>query len=41
MMLSIVSSTGSTKQAESVPWPVPALNRVGELGRNLMDAIAS
>ncbi len=27
------SSTGSTKQAESCPTPVPAFIRVGELGR--------
>jgi hypothetical protein len=30
---SIVSSTGSTKQAESCPIAVPAFIRVGEFGR--------
>jgi hypothetical protein len=33
-MLSIVSSTGSTKQAESCPSAVPAFMSVGLLGRN-------
>ena len=33
MIPSIVSFKGSTKQAESVPAPVPAFMRVGELGR--------
>ena len=40
-MLSIVSSTGITKQADNVPCPVPALNKVGEFGINWQEAIIS
>ena len=35
------SSTGSTKQAASVPRSVPAFMSVGELGRKRSDAISS
>ena len=41
MMEAMVSLMGMTKQAERVPWPVPALNRVGELGRKQPSAINS
>jgi hypothetical protein len=41
MILSILSSRGMTKHADSVPWPVPALNKVGEFGINTHDAISS
>ena len=41
MIDSIVSSTGITKHAERVPAPVPALNRVGELGMKTHSAIRS
>ena len=41
MIESRVSSMGSTKQAASVPWPVPAFISVGELGRKRSAAIAS
>ena len=40
-MPSIVSSNGNTKQAESVPCPVPAFIIVGELGRKSKLAINS
>ena len=39
VMPSIVSSNGSTKQADSVPWAVPAFMIVGELGRKSKPAI--
>ena len=40
-MLSMLSSTGKTKQAESWPSSRPAFIRVGELGMNLRDAMRS
>ena len=40
MMPSMLSLSGSTKHAESVPAPVPAFMSVGEFGRNSRPAIA-
>ena len=41
-MIESMSSVGeTTKQAERQPRPVPALTRVGELGRNLSDDSSS
>ena len=40
-MLSMLSSTGSTKHAESWPSSLPAFISVGELGRNSIPAIIS
>src|SRR5512142_6773 len=40
-MLCMESSTGSTKQAASCPWGLPAFMMVGELGRNLREEMRS